>query len=58
MKTYLSNPLLECRGMQVWALKSIHAYAKTMIPLGGAKPINESSRETKAGPVPEDVTLL
>lgn len=55
---HLSNSLLECRGLEVWALKSILACAKTMIPMGGPQPTNESSKETKAGPVPGDVKLL
>ena len=49
MKMYLLNPLLECRGMEVWALKPILACAKTMILMGGSQLTNETSRETKAG---------
>lgn len=51
----ISDLLLECKGVAVWALKSIPACAKTTIPMDGAQPMNESSRETKAGPVPEGV---
>lgn len=54
----LSSSLLVCRGVEVCALQSILACAKTTIPMGGIQIMTDSSKDAKSGPVLGEVKLL